>query len=97
MSHNKMVFPNMNENNMEKIKEEFEHVGSEPNSKQKSSDKFKHNKKDIRKKEIKKVIKQLLNVNTDFDIGNLNKVKFTSNHWTNNNNTSKENIKRYCN
>ena len=94
MSHNKMVFPNMNENNMEKIKEEFEHVGSEPNSKQKSSDKFKHNKKDIRKKEIKKVIKQLLNVNTDFDIGNLNKVKFTSNHWTNNNNTSKENIKR---
>ena len=94
MSHNKMIFPNMNENNMEKIKEEFEYTGSEPNSIKKSLDKYSENNKNIRKKEIKKAIKQLLTVNTDFDIGTFNKIKFNFNHWTNNNNLSKENIKR---
>ena len=65
MSHNKMVFPNMKEKNMEKIKEEFEYTGSEPNSVKKSLDKYNDNNKNIRKKEIKKAIKQLLTVNTD--------------------------------
>ena len=60
MSHNKMIFPNMNEKKMEKIKEEYEYTGSEPNSRQKSLDKFNENKNNIRKKEIKKAIKQLL-------------------------------------
>ena len=94
MSHNKMIFPNMNENNMEKIKEEFEYTGSEPNTVKKSLDKYNDNNKNIRKKEIKKAIKQLLTVNTDFDIGTFNKIKFNFIHWTNNNNVSKENIKR---
>ena len=94
MSHNKMIFPNMDENNIDKIKEEFEYTGSEPNSRQKSLDKYNDNNKKIRKKEIKKAIKQLLTVNTDFDIGTFNKIKFNFNHWTNNNNVSKENIKR---
>ena len=95
MSHNKMIFPNMKENNMEKIKEEFEYTGSEPNSAKKSLDKYKDNCKTIRKKEIKKAIKQLLTVNTDFDIGTFNKIKFNFIHWTNNNNNvSKENIKK---
>ena len=94
MSHNKMIFPNMDENNIDKIKEEFEYTGSEPNSRQKSLDKYSDNNKKIRKKEIKKAIKQLLTVNTDFDIGTFNKIKFNFNHWTNNNNVSKENIKR---
>ena len=94
MSHNKMIFPNMNEKKMEKIKEEYEYTGSEPNSRQKSLDKFNENKNNIRKKEIKKAIKQLLTVNTDFDIGTFNKIKFNFMNWTNNNNVSKENIKR---
>ena len=96
MSHNKMVFPNMKEKNMEKIKEEFEYTGSEPNSVKKSLDKYNDNNKNIRKKEIKKAIKQLLTVNTDFDIGTFNKIKFNFIHWTNNNNNNatKENIKR---
>ena len=97
MSHNKMIFPNMNENNMDKIKEEFEYTGSEPNSRQKSLDKYNDNGKNIRKKEIKKAIKQLLTVNTDFDIGTFNKIKFNFIHWTNNNTVSKENIKRELN
>ena len=95
MSHNKMIFPNMNENNMDKINEEFEYTGSEPNSVKKSLDKYNDNNKNIRKKEIKKAIKQLLTVNTDFDIGTFNKIKFNFIHWTNNNNNAtKENIKR---
>ena len=85
----------MDENNIDKIKEEFEYTGSEPNSRQKSLDKYSEKDKKIRKKEIKKAIKQLLTVNTDFDIGTFNKIKYNFNHWTNNNNVSKENINQF--
>ena len=94
MSHNKMKFPYSNKKNKEHFKFEFLYVGSEPNLKQKSTNKFNQEYKNEVKKEIKKAFKRLLTVNTDFELGSLYKIKFKSNHLTNSNlNKSKENIK----
>ena len=93
MSHTKMNFPYSNEYNSENIKLDFLYVGSEPNLKQKTSNKNGKFYNNEVKKEIKKAFKRLLTVNTDFELGSLYKVKFKSNHLTNNsNNKSKDNI-----
>ena len=93
MSQTKMNFPYSNEYNSENIKLDFLYVGSEPNLKQKTSNKNGKFYNNEVKKEIKKAFKRLLTVNTDFELGSLYKVKFKSNHLTNNsNNKSKDNI-----
>ena len=94
MSHNKMKLPYSNQKNYENFKIEFLYVGSEPNLKQKSSNKYNEYKNEV-KKEIKKAFKRLLTVNTDFELGSLYKIKFKTNYLINNsNNKSRDNIKK---
>ena len=93
MSHSKMNFPYSNEYNSENIKLDFLYLGSEPNLKQNTLNRYGKLYNNEAKKEIKKAFKRLLTVNTDFEIGPLYKAKFKSNHLTNNsNNKSKDNI-----
>ena len=95
MSHNRMKFPYSNDKNIEQNKMEILYMGSEPNLKQKSSNKNNKEYKNEVKKEIKKAFKRLLTLNTDFELGSLCQIKFKSNHLTNNSsNKSKDNINR---
>ncbi len=94
MSHNKIKFPFSKERNIENNKIGLLYVGSEPNINQKTSNNNKEYKNNV-KKEIKKAFKRLLTLNTDFEFGSLYKIKFFSNHLTNdNNNKSRDNINK---
>jgi hypothetical protein len=94
MSHTKIKFPFAKERNIDNNKKELLYVGSEPNINQKSLNNNKEYKNEIRK-EIKKAFKRLLTLNTDFELGSLYKVKFFSNHLTNNsNNKSRDHINK---
>ena len=93
MSHNKMKIQNSNKENKDNFKYGLLYIGSEPNLKQKSSNKFQDYKNEV-KKEIKNAFKRLLTLNTDFEFGSLYKIKFKYNHMRNStNNKSLDNIK----
>ena len=96
MSHNRIKFPFSNDKIIDQNKIEVLYVGSEPNLKQNSSNNNNKEFKNEIKKQIKKAFKRLLTLNTDFELGPLYKIKFKSNHLTNNShNKSKDNINRF--
>ncbi len=95
MSHTKIKFPFPKERNIDNNKIELLYMGSEPNINQKTTLNNNKEYKDEVKKEIKKAFKRLLTLNTDFEIGSLYKIKFFSNHLTNNsNNKSRDHINK---
>ena len=87
MSHTRIQFHNSRDKIDEFYKQGLVYVGSEPNLKQKSSNKNNREYKNEIKKEIKKAFNRLLTLNIDFELESLKKMKLSpKNHYLNNSN-----------
>lgn len=87
MSHTRIQFPNSKDKIDDNYKQGILYVGSEPNLKQKSSNKNNKEYKNEIKKEIKKAFNRLLTLNIDFELDSLKKMKLSpKNHYLNNSN-----------